>query len=373
MNKVFKHISFLNTNYFGCFSRNRVFFALFLMILATISLQAQVLTNSGAAISVSSTANISCSDFNNNTGSISNNGKVYMTGNWNNSSTHTPGAGTVGFNGTGNQYMNNSSGETFNKLVVANSGGSGKRVKLNNRVTIDTSVTVSSGVLQIDTGNFINKGITEVSGTIIDSSVTGKDLFKGLVTVKLGGTWDFTPSNTVVEYQGGLLNAGTFKSGTGDYNFTSNPQSLTGTSAITFSGNVNVDGAVVTAGGTINMGCNGTNVFAIKSGSFNTATSNFTAYAKTYLLTTLSDNNTSGSNLFADSVIIKPTSAWNFSGGSNAEFHKGLNFYGSVFNSGTGSYIFNTNNQNIVGSSGISLDGPVSIGGITLTNKLPPA
>jgi gliding motility-associated-like protein len=333
----------------------------------------QVITNNGAAIGVSAIAHVTTHDIENKSDTIANNGYIYLTGNWNNAGTHSPGTGTVNFDGTQSQYVTNSNGEYFNKLIVENTAVAGERVKLNNRTTVHTSVDINTGTLQIDSGHFINQGTTNVLGTIIDSSLTGTNVFNGLVRITSTGKWDFSPANSAVEYKGGLMNTGIFTSGNGNYDFTTNVQNLTGTNPIIFRGNVNVKNAAqVTADGTITMGNSNLNTFNVQSGSFNTATADFKAVAKTNVYTaTLSDNNPNGSNIFADSLNVYAGGIWNFGGNDDVEFNKGIHFFGSTFISGNGNYLFKVNSQNILAYSSISIDGAVTIGnGIMLTNYI---
>ena len=77
-----------------------------------------------------------------------------------------------------------------------------------------------------------------------------------------------------------------------------------------------------------------------------------------------------GSTRLADWLPLTPVEAWDFSSGNSAcEFQGGITHNGTSFNSGTGTYSFTTNNQNIDGSSPITFSGNILIANnISVTN-----
>ncbi len=106
----------------------------------------QVISNSGAVMTVSAGAVVTTADVNNHTGEIANNGTMQLTGNWADTATYTPGSGTVEFTGSTNQTISKPGGETFNHLVAANTGsGSGFSVGINDNVTVNGNLTVKAG------------------------------------------------------------------------------------------------------------------------------------------------------------------------------------------------------------------------------------
>jgi hypothetical protein len=95
-------------------------------------------------------------------------------------------------------------------------------------------------------------------------------LFKGTVTINNGGTWDFSGGNDAVELQNGLTNNGAFTSGTGTYSFTTTAtQSLSGSSATTFDGNISI-GTNVALTNTLNVGGTGLTVNGNLNGNSST-------------------------------------------------------------------------------------------------------
>jgi gliding motility-associated-like protein len=338
--------------------------------------EAQVISVSGsAAINIKTGTAITTKDFNidNNTGSITNNGTVKLSGNWTNAGTHTPGTGTVRFESTSDQTITNSvpTGQTFNIVEVKNTGN----VTLNSNTNINSKLDIQEGTVRIGANNLYNNGTTIISSvsTLTDNATGGIHVFKGNVTND--GNWSFSGGNGNVEFRGNVTNNGTFTSGTGKYSFTHNALNLTAADShpISLGGDVVVDtGAVVNASGSITFNGNlATNKFDIISGTFNATASTFEVDIPTNVYGTLKDNATSGSDLFKGKVTIYTTTGtWDLSGSRNVELQNGITHNGSTFNSGTGTYNFTANPQDIAGSSNITLYGNAIIAsGITLTNK----
>ena len=133
------------------------------------TLLAQVISNNGAVMSVTSGAVITTKDLSNGAGTVSNNGTITLSGNyknaattngngtiniagnWTNTGTFTPGTGTVNFNGSTDQTITKAGGETFFNLNINNSGVSPSNfLQLSNDVTVSGTLTMTLG--NIDAG-----------------------------------------------------------------------------------------------------------------------------------------------------------------------------------------------------------------------------
>lgn len=106
------------------------------------------------------------------------------------------------------------------------------------------NLTVAAGTLNVAGVASTVTGTTAVSGTLAITGAAGTKVFAGTVTVSPGGVWS-NAANADVTLRGGLTNNGTFTSGTGVYAFdTTASQALSGSSGITFGGNVQVTSGV---------------------------------------------------------------------------------------------------------------------------------
>ncbi|MEX1138069.1 MAG: hypothetical protein WEF53_01825, partial [Bacteroidota bacterium] len=106
------------------------------------------------------------------------------------------------------------------------------------------NVTVTSGTLDIRGFNLTVNGATSVSGSVIFSTSTaGTKIFIGTVTINNGGSWSHSVNETVV-LRGGIVNNGSFSTGTGAYTLNTNSQALTGSNPISFGGNLAITGAI---------------------------------------------------------------------------------------------------------------------------------
>ncbi len=113
-------------------------------------------------------------------------------------------------------------------LGIFNIGASGLNV------TSSTSNTINSATFNVT-------GPTLVDGTLIFGNATGIKTFIGQVTVN--DTWN-NSANEGITFRGGIINNGTFISGTGTYTFNTSNQSIGGTSPIVFDGIVAITGAI---------------------------------------------------------------------------------------------------------------------------------
>lgn len=119
------------------------------------------------------------------------------------------------------------------------------------------SLVVASGAtLDFSRKNFTVSGTTTVGGTLSHSSSAGSVVFSGTVTINNGGVWNSGKEQVV--FWGGLINNGTFNSGTANHSFSGvaslggiEPVSfakLTITGTITNTGNLTVTSALAGSG-----------------------------------------------------------------------------------------------------------------------------
>jgi gliding motility-associated-like protein len=140
-----------------------------LLLFCSQNILAQVINNTGAAISVSSIAVVNSKDLSNTSGSLGNNGTINLTGNfsnggtsggnglfnitgnWTNTNIFNPGTSTVTFNGTINQTITHwSSGENFYKLIINNPGNIITQVALpGDSLTVNNDLTITAGTLSL--------------------------------------------------------------------------------------------------------------------------------------------------------------------------------------------------------------------------------
>ena len=225
--------------------------------------------------------------------------------------------GTVVFAGGNNQTIDGNPTETFYNLTVNKTGGSVQPIDNGTDINVDVSFTITSGTFETagntltvsgnsviagtlstndatgianlngnvnlsggTIGSTANTGTVNITGTLTMPSgngtigrvnlnangnttiaagrtlnfidINGAKVFVGLVTNN--GNWN-NSSDGNIEFRGGLTNNGTsFTSGTGTYSFSTNPQTLSGTSAITFNGPVTVTSTLNNANTTTVVG-----------------------------------------------------------------------------------------------------------------------
>ena len=165
-------------------------------------------------------------------------------------------AGKVNFNGSGNQTMGP---YTYNNVELNKSAN---------------SVFVAGGT---GTTTTVNGTLNVITGTLNFASSLGTKTFKALVTID--GSWA-NVTNSALFFEGGLKfnGAGSFSSGTGQYNFRVNSQEIGGSAAMTFSGTVAINDAItVTNSNTNAAGITATGAITGISGT------NWTQAANSYL------------------------------------------------------------------------------------------
>ena len=207
------------------FSRSVFVFCFIALLFHQKEIYAQVISNNGAAISVTSGLVINAKDAFNNAGTLSNGGTINLTGNftstastggngtftiggnWTNTGgAFTPGTSTVIFNGSVNQSIIRTGGESFFNLTIDNSGAPAtNRIGLSENVTVQGTLSLSRG--NIDAGLFelllSNPAIASLNYTSVTGSrIIGK-FERGINTTgtylfPIGTSSYFNPANLII-------------------------------------------------------------------------------------------------------------------------------------------------------------------------------
>ncbi len=150
--------------------------ALFCFVLSGLNsnmLFSQVITNQGAYVNIIPGTIVQSDDVINNSGTLFNSGTISISGNYistgttggngvytlggswtNTGGTFNPGLSTVIFNGSDDQFITRTGGETFFNMTVENTGAPlSKRLVIQNNVTILGTLTMSVG--NIDAGSYL--------------------------------------------------------------------------------------------------------------------------------------------------------------------------------------------------------------------------
>ena len=122
-------------------------------------------------------------------------------------------------------------------------------------LAVGGNVSVGDGTtLTIGAFDFAVTGSTTIgsgtSGKFVITSASNANTFTGLIRTNAGGSWTNNTGNANVTVQGGIINTGTFTSGSGVYTFNTNDQDLFGTLAIT---NVTVTGVILNNNNTLTV------------------------------------------------------------------------------------------------------------------------
>ncbi len=243
---------------------------------------------------------------------------------------------TTGTKSFGNVVLNSgatwtsNAGETYTisgnlTLGGASIGGTGTGI-----FNVGADLLVS-GTNSIAAATFSVTGSTVVNGSWTFSSTTGTKTFNN-VTINSGGSWNSTAAETYAINGTLTMNGGTIGgTATGVFNITGDLDVPSGTNSI--------ERSTITVNGTTNV-----------SG-------------------TLQFTNATGTKTFVGTVTITSGGTWNNSSNQAIVLRGGIQNDGT-FISGTGTYTFNTNNQTISGTSGLTFSGAVAItGAITVTNQ----
>ncbi len=181
----------------------------------------------------------------------------------------TSSTGTMVFNGGSAQTMGIYA--TYNNIQIANTSGG---VSILGAVTLLGTLTINTGGLTFGGFTTTVTGVTTINngGTLTLSSATGAKTFTGAVTINVGGTW--TESATAIPtFSNGLTNNGTLTAAGGVHTFSTNSQTIGGSSAISIA-SITVTGAGIsltnnatTSGLTIATALSGTGWFIQGPGS----------------------------------------------------------------------------------------------------------
>jgi len=165
------------------------------LFFCSLTLSSQVITNDGGAIKVIPGTFVNSKDALNNTGVISNDGNFNLSGNytstgntngngiyslggsWTNSGgVFVPGSSTVIFNGSDDQLITRTGGETFYNLIAENSGAHLlKRIAIQNNVTVLGTLTMSLG--NIDAGTYLLYLSNPLASALNYTSTTNSRIF----------------------------------------------------------------------------------------------------------------------------------------------------------------------------------------------------
>lgn len=218
---------------------------------------------------------------------------------------------------------------TYHHLEIDKTG---QIATITGTVTMNGNLTVTSGTLALGNSTVVVGGTTTVDGTLSFTNATGTKDFVDL-NLNANGILNFTVAETAT--LSGNLTMG-------------NNSTITGTLT-----------GIVSVGGNLNITGTGTTI----------GQSTITIAGATTVTGDVNFNSATGTKTFVGLVTISAGASWTSTANSAFILRGGLTHNGTTFSSGTGTYTFNTNNQNINGSSSITFDGTAAItGAITVTN-----
>lgn len=195
MRKV-RHIMHQDRRENGTFIKRAIILWCALMFFNGSTTFAQVITNQGAAISLTPGIVVGSKDLFNNTGgnllndgtlnlsgnftstaNTTGNGLYRLGGNWTNTSGFfAPGTSTVIFNGLADQIITRNSGEAFYNLSIFNSGTApSNRIRIANNVTVSGTLTMSTG--NIDAASYILNLSNQAAASLNYTSNSGSRIF----------------------------------------------------------------------------------------------------------------------------------------------------------------------------------------------------
>jgi MSHA biogenesis protein MshQ len=245
----------------------------------------------------------------------------------------TGGTGAINFNGGAAQTIGTYA--TYNDIRINNTAGG---VTLTGATTFGGTLQVQAGTLTVGAFALTVTGTTTVSNgaTLALTSNTGAKTFTGAVTVDNGGLVTLAASSPT--FSSTVAIAGTMRC-------------TVNTGTKTFAGAVIVQnlGVLDIQACTANFNSTPTAVTVQSGGTLQLTTS------------------TAGTKTFIGLVTIDPGGTWNNTINEGVNFRGGLTVNGS-FTAGTGVYLFNTNAQNIGGSTALSIPN-ITVTGVTLTNQ----
>jgi len=175
---------------------------------------AQVISNTGAAISLSTGVVVNSKDIENTTGTLGNNGTINLSGNyfnagstsgngfyniignWTNFGTFNAGTSTVTLNGITNQTITHgSTGETFYILTINNPGRIVTQVaNPGSTLAVLNNLNLTAGTLSLDatTANLTVGGRATIAGTLLFNNITTQrttisDILSGSGLINMSG------------------------------------------------------------------------------------------------------------------------------------------------------------------------------------------
>jgi len=238
----------------------------------------------------------------------------------------------------------NGGGATFNTNNQSISGNSA--ITFNNNVAI-TGVIVNCS----NSSDLTISGTTTLatSGGFTDSNNAGITILAGNVNIGVGTAFTSTAVNSTANmiFRGGISQAGTFNAGGATFSVSN--QSITGNAGLSFSGNILINGIVVTNSNTSNFFVGGTTT--LTNGGF---TDSNNSAATTFV----GNVNLTGTSVFVSTVVTT---------NPNMVFRGGITNNGGTFSAGAGT--FDTNNQSLAGTATISFANFVNVDGVTVTNS----
>ncbi|TAL62277.1 MAG: T9SS type B sorting domain-containing protein [Bacteroidetes bacterium] len=209
-----KHITLKSCRKINSLLKSIIFLCLAVLFLSQNTLLSQVISNTGANISVSSIAVVGSKDLENTAGTLSNNGTINLSGNysnsgstngngyynllgnWTNLGSFNAGTSTVTLNGTVNQTITHgSSGETFYNFTINNPGSVITQIA-NAGSTLgvlkDLNLTAGTLSLHSSTSNLAVGGKATINGSLIFNGVTTQtttigDILSGPGTINMSG------------------------------------------------------------------------------------------------------------------------------------------------------------------------------------------
>ncbi len=106
------------------------------------------------------------------------------------------------------------------------------------------NLNIQGSTLELSSVDINVTGTTSITGLLIDSFASGGNIFNGTVTINNGGAWSVS-DNSGFTFRGGLTNNSSsgFTSGTGVYEFSTNPQTIGGSQAFTITNLTNFIGS----------------------------------------------------------------------------------------------------------------------------------
>lgn len=210
-------------------------------------------------------------------------------------------------------------------------------VRANGRLAANGDLTLAGGggnqraELQIDS----NAGsLATVTGNLNVNNTNARVTFGGAGTLRVGG--NFANGGTFTRGTGTVLYNGAGNQNVGAYTYQNLTVSKTGGTAVT------------TGVTTVNS------VLSVTAGALNVAGFNFTVTGTTGITGTLAHTSTAGTKIFTGRVTVNPGGTWrNNTVNEDITLRGGLTNNGT-FTSGTGTYTFDTNNNQQLNGTGIT-------------------